>query len=50
MTMRGVTKKTFPTDYNFTEQDHEFMSRAINLAKKGHISLLLLTLELVVCW
>ena len=33
MTMRGATNKS-----DFTEQDHEFMSRAINLAKKGHFT------------
>jgi diaminohydroxyphosphoribosylaminopyrimidine deaminase/5-amino-6-(5-phosphoribosylamino)uracil reductase len=31
--MSGVTNKT-----DFTEQDHEFMSRAIDLAKKGHFT------------
>lgn len=31
--MRGATNKS-----DFTEQDHEFMSRAINLAKKGHFT------------
>ena len=33
MTMRGATNKT-----DFTEQDHEFMSIAIDLAKKGHFT------------
>lgn len=33
MTMRGATNKS-----DFTEQDHEFMSRAINLAKTGHFT------------
>jgi len=33
MTIRGATTK-----HDFTEQDQHFMSRAINLAKKGHFT------------
>jgi len=38
MTMRGATNKPHLSNSHFTKQDHEFMSRAINLAKKGHFT------------